>query len=96
MKTFKIMFCSICIICVLYISFCCIDAIYNEPSKNVNIKATVGVTQKTYILNINSQKIHHSYCGTAKRIKEENRRIYKGDIEEILEKGYSTCGNCFK
>ena len=48
-----------------------------------------------YILNVKSKKIHHSDCGTAARISQENRQIYKGDIEELFEIRYTKCGNCF-
>ena len=49
----------------------------------------------TYILNTNTLKIHYPTCGSAKRIKEENRQTYTGTVEDLLARGYSTCGNCF-
>ena len=52
-------------------------------------------TVEKYVLNINSKKIHRTTCGTGERIKQEHRRIYEGDLEELFQKGYTTCGNCF-
>lgn len=54
-----------------------------------------GGSKTYYILNVKSKKIHHSDCGTAARISQENRQIYKGDIEELFEIRYTKCGNCF-
>ena len=34
----------------------------------------------TYILNINSKKIHKASCGTGKNILPENKKTYTGDI----------------
>ena len=52
--------------------------------------------ETTYILNTNSKKIHKSTCGTATLILPENRKEYCGSIEDMLNQGYTTCGNCFR
>lgn len=49
-----------------------------------------------YVLNIKSQKIHKTTCGTGDLILPENRKIYKGNIDDLLEDGYTKCGNCFR
>ena len=49
-----------------------------------------------YILNVRSKKIHKYTCGTAELIYRENRREYFGDIDELYDEGYTTCGNCFR
>ncbi len=48
----------------------------------------------TYILNKNTKKFHYSSCGSAKKIKDKNREEYKGTRDELIEMGYSPCGNC--
>lgn len=50
----------------------------------------------TYILNLNSKKIHKVTCGTGDLMLPENRKVYKGDIEDLFDQGYTLCGNCFK
>ena len=50
----------------------------------------------TFILNTNSKKIHTTTCGTGDLISPENRRGYRGGVEELFSQGYTYCGNCFK
>lgn len=47
-----------------------------------------------YILNTNSMKFHYADCASAKRISPKNRKDYYGTREELIEMGYSPCGNC--
>ncbi len=60
-----------------------------------NTGAGVSV-QKEYILNISTKKIHKCTCGTAALIHEENRQLYEGAPDALIDEGYSFCGNCFK
>ena len=50
----------------------------------------------TYVLNTDSKKIHKPTCGTGDLILPENRKNFYGSIEELLEDGYTKCGNCFR
>ena len=47
-----------------------------------------------YILNISSKKIHLPECGSATKMKEENKQEFYGDLEELIAAGYSPCGSC--
>ncbi len=47
-----------------------------------------------YILNTKTQKFHDPDCGSADDIQEENRETYSGDRADLIERGYSPCGNC--
>ena len=48
-----------------------------------------------YILNTNRKKIHKPPCGNAATITPANRKETSETLEELLDKGYTTCGNCF-
>lgn len=48
----------------------------------------------TYILNTNTHKFHYPDCSSVKKMSEKNRQEYFGTREELLEMGYSPCGNC--
>ena len=48
----------------------------------------------TYILNKNTQKFHLPDCSSVPDIKARNKENYTGTREELLERGYSPCGNC--
>ena len=48
----------------------------------------------TYVLNTKSEKFHYPdrYCSDS--IKEENRELFTGTREELIEMGYDPCGTC--
>lgn len=48
----------------------------------------------TYILNINSKKIHKTTCSSLSNTKEENKKEYQGEIQALLEQGYEKCSRC--
>lgn len=48
----------------------------------------------TYILNNNTKKFHYESCGSAEKISDKNRGTYTGSRDELLNMGYSPCGNC--
>lgn len=60
------------------------------------VAQTTTPVASTYILNIDSKKIHYPTCASAKKIKESNRAEHIGDYSDLLTQGYTTCGNCFK
>ena len=51
-------------------------------------------SDKTYVLNTNSKKIHETSCRYAKTISQSNYREYTGNINDLLEDGYTACGTC--
>ncbi len=55
---------------------------------------TTAVTA-TYILNVNTKKIHHPGCRSIKTMNDSNKREYEGTVDDLLKQGYTTCGNCF-
>ncbi len=57
------------------------------------IPANVGTT---YIINANpkSKKFHKPSCGSAAKIKPENRLEVNWSREKCIEEGYKPCGNC--
>ena len=81
------------IILMLALSMCL--TIWVGCEENTEVKPCEEERVEEYILNIDSKKIHRTTCGTGARIKQENRRRYEGDLEDLFEKGYTECGNCF-
>lgn len=47
-----------------------------------------------YILNTNTKKFHKPSCRSAKQIKPGNRQETGDAREDLLARGYSSCGNC--
>ena len=48
----------------------------------------------SYILNKNTKKIHLPSCYSVEQMKESNKEYYTGDIDDLIERGYSRCKNC--
>lgn len=50
--------------------------------------------ETTYILNTNTRKFHLPDCGSAAQIQEQNRQEWTGSRQELIDQGYSPCGQC--
>lgn len=81
-----------CVLLVCVISLGAVSCAENSNSVQSN---GVQLTER-YVLNTNSKKIHKTTCSTGDNIAPRNREEYIGDIDELLNKGYTVCGNCFK
>lgn len=47
-----------------------------------------------YILNINSKKFHVESCRNVTTIKETNKETYTGTRQDLIDRGYTPCGEC--
>lgn len=61
-----------------------------EPDNDDNYQTQSA----SYILNKNTKKIHLPSCYSVDQMKESNKEYYTGDIDDLLERGYSRCKNC--
>ena len=66
----------------------------NQDEDGLPVTPEENVEVKPYILNTNTMKFHFSTCRSAKQIQEKNKSEHTGSREELIEKGYSPCGNC--
>lgn len=48
----------------------------------------------TYILNTDTMKFHKESCRYASSMKPENKDVYEGAREDLIEAGYDNCGVC--
>ena len=63
----------------------------SEKSAPVSVPASAELT---YVLNTNTRKFHLPSCKSVAQIKESNRSEFTGTRDEVIEQGYSPCGNC--
>lgn len=49
---------------------------------------------RTYILNTRSMKFHLPTCSSVQSMSDSNKAEYTGTREELIEQGYTPCGNC--
>lgn len=50
---------------------------------------------KCYVLNKRSHKIHEPSCYSVEIMLEHNKKYVEADLQDLLDKGYSRCGNCY-
>lgn len=50
--------------------------------------------QTTYILNTKSRKFHLPDCGGVASMSEANKSSYTGARQDLIDQGYSPCGQC--
>ncbi len=48
----------------------------------------------TYLINTKSGKFHLPDCSGAASMSEDNRRVFTGSRQELLDQGYTPCGQC--
>lgn len=48
----------------------------------------------SYVINTNTGKFHKPSCGSASKIKDENRWDYEGTRQSVVDMGYVPCGRC--
>lgn len=47
-----------------------------------------------YVLNTNTKKFHYEGCRSEKQIKEKNREDFYGNRDEVIARGFESCGIC--
>lgn len=52
------------------------------------------VPAQSYVLNTNTKKFHYLWCTSVSQIKEKNRSDVTGTRDEIISRGYTSCGKC--
>jgi hypothetical protein len=50
---------------------------------------------KSYVLNERSYKIHEPSCYSVEIMAEYNKNYVEADLQDLLEQGYTRCGNCY-
>ena len=65
------------------------------PTASPEPQSTYVPSVKTdYVLNTSRKKFHYPDCGSVEQMSEKNRETYHGTRDDLIEKGYSPCGNC--
>lgn len=65
---------------------------YATGDSHYDYKAENEVTG--YVLNTSSKKIHKPNCSAVESIKAKNKEITQKTLDELIEEGYATCGQC--
>lgn len=66
-----------------------------QPPTTKKIVTTVKtVSATTYVLNTNTHKFHYQRCRSVNQMEAENKDLYTGTRESLIQSGYSPCGIC--
>lgn len=68
------------------------NSYYN--TKGLSVKTPVKEIV-SYILNTETLKIHNTGCWHIDQMNEENKQSYSGNLNDLYDQGYTTCGTCF-
>lgn len=49
---------------------------------------------RDYVLNTNTHKFHHPSCKSVLQMNAKNKKTIHATREEVIDMGYSPCGNC--
>ena len=65
-----------------------------KNSNGSNSYSSNNEKEYSYVLNKNTKKFHYSSCHSVKQMADHNKRFHNGTRTEVIEMGYSPCGNC--
>lgn len=67
---------------------------YNDNSSVVPDTPSGNTQSANYILNKNTKKFHYPDCGSVSRMSEKNKEYFTGTRDEVISRGFDSCGNC--
>lgn len=73
-----------------------VEPVAEQPASNITNSNEQQTESNNWVLNTSTNKIHNPSCSDVKKIKPENYATSDSSIDELLAKGYSKCGHCFK
>ena len=50
--------------------------------------------EKTYVVNIHTDKFHNPDCASVPKIKEINKYVFVGARQQLIDLGFAPCQNC--
>lgn len=71
-----------------------IDYATGESWLENETRPTTVETESTYILNKSSKKFHTETCEQGRKIKGENKELYNGSKESLIQNGYTASKCC--
>ena len=66
----------------------------NSESTDADTASSASSAQQDYVLNVKNKKFHKPSCTAANEIASANKQDFTGTREELIERGYSPCGQC--
>ena len=70
------------------------DALSESEEEAEDDASEEDEAETTYVLNTKSMKFHYPDCAGVSQMSESNKQVYTGSREDLIEQGYSPCGQC--
>lgn len=70
------------------------DNLSYTTEKTVKLLNSTKPSKKKYVLNKNTKKFHYNSCISVKKSSRKNKEVYIGFRSEVIDMGYTPCGNC--
>lgn len=67
---------------------------HTGDSKSSETEQPSKTSEDLYVLNKNTKKFHRPDCSSVQDIKPKNKQEFSGNIEALIQQGYSPCKNC--
>lgn len=67
---------------------------HTGDSKSSETEQPSKTSEDLYVLNKNTKKFHRPNCSSVQDIKPKNKQEFSGNIEALIQQGYSPCKNC--
>lgn len=70
------------------------DFVKNKDSQNQTIEVENNNIDYQYVCNTSTMKFHYCYCNSVSKMSDKNKKYTNETREELIEQGYTSCGNC--
>lgn len=65
-----------------------------EPTQAAQQEENISIETATYIVNTNTGKFHYPSCSSVRQMNEENKWMFDGTTEQLVQQGYVPCQRC--
>lgn len=79
-----------------FCALCCPEEseLYNKKDESGPIDNGITRDEASYVLNVNSKKIHELDCKYATSMNPQNMQYTTLSVDELRQEGYLPCGTC--
>lgn len=70
------------------------DFVKNKDNQNQTIEVENNNIDYQYVCNTSTMKFHYCYCNSVSKMSDKNKKYTNETREELIEQGYTSCGNC--
>lgn len=85
---------SSAIMCSLELSLTILTEAATEDQNYTSAEGNNQNAAGQYVLNTNTEKFHEPACASVEDMEDDNKEVYSGSRDDLINMGYSPCGRC--